>query len=527
MFRFLLRTFDPRRSFLAGLGEVLLLLLGVTVLWWDWPVMPRATLRCEKLGPISKPSDPFFVYASSDGKYVAAVGESKQDSAVQAQAPAPPPTISTRRPRPQRQDLTLALWDAHSGSLVLEQAYIHERTGTLFPASKDEPPMVLFTPSGDGLIYVDQDPGSQTSPREAKWQIKLWNPNISPEPILLTDGPAATFFRRPDLLAFAPDNHSLVTGPWPEFRVWDLRTGKERPSDGWKPDEVAWLTRLASGQTLVVERGQDETLVVWDLSTSSRLWNVPSSRIPAKPRSADGLAAFSCDGKLLATVVANNVKIWDAAGKEIASIDLGSTEDEQLEGMAFGSDSRTVQLAFHPISRTGRKRETWDISEKPCHKLPVSRPPYDDLPEQMLKPPESQFGWGYGRQVLFNIKNISQAVAPDKKTSAWNAPPTITYAARLHRFLGMKIPQNQVILKDSQTKESLGIFEDAVLFGWFPDGKTFATVRSDGSIQLWDLPPRRPMWVEYGLPALFGLLIVLGGWYCYRSIRSSRLNHPS
>ena len=37
-----------------------------------------------------------------------------------------------------------------------------------------------------------------------------------------------------------------------------------------------------------------------------------------------------------------------------------------------------------------------------------------------------------------------------------------------------------------------------------------------GTIQVWDLPPRRPWWINYGLPVLFVLLVLLGARHCVR-----------
>src|SRR5262249_44085761 len=50
-------------------------------------------------------------------------------------------------------------------------------------------------------------------------------------------------------------------------------------------------------------------------------------------------------------------------------------------------------------------------------------------------------------------------------------------------------------------------------FAYLPDGKGIAILKlSEGIIEIWDLPPRRPIWVDYGLPALFILLLLYACW---------------
>ena len=44
----------------------------------------------------------------------------------------------------------------------------------------------------------------------------------------------------------------------------------------------------------------------------------------------------------------------------------------------------------------------------------------------------------------------------------------------------------------------------------FRIGLKMAVGREDnGTIEIWNIPPRRPWWIEYGLPILFALLLLL------------------
>jgi hypothetical protein len=50
---------------------------------------------------------------------------------------------------------------------------------------------------------------------------------------------------------------------------------------------------------------------------------------------------------------------------------------------------------------------------------------------------------------------------------------------------------------------------------FFPDSKSLAILHGE-TFEIWDMPPRRPWWIECGLPVLFALLLLLGctAWRC-------------
>jgi WD40 repeat protein len=53
------------------------------------------------------------------------------------------------------------------------------------------------------------------------------------------------------------------------------------------------------------------------------------------------------------------------------------------------------------------------------------------------------------------------------------------------------------------------------------------TVDCHGTVSVWDLPPRRPGWIDYGLPAVFGLLVLLGVWLVWRAVRKAPATEPA
>jgi hypothetical protein len=67
--------------------------------------------------------------------------------------------------------------------------------------------------------------------------------------------------------------------------------------------------------------------------------------------------------------------------------------------------------------------------------------------------------------------------------------------------------------------QEIATFPDAEAFAYLPDGRSIAVGRKEGSIEIWDIPPRRPWYIDYGLPVLFALLVLLGVRMVWRAVR--------
>jgi WD40 repeat protein len=102
------------------------------------------------------------------------------------------------------------------------------------------------------------------------------------------------------------------------------------------------------------------------------------------------------------------------------------------------------------------------------------------------------------------------------------------------RFLGSYVPvfeprdEEVVRLWDVETAKEIGTFVDCSQALYSPDGKTLATAHSDGTIKVWDIPPRKPLLRIAGLSVALWLLTIVGlqvlqcllGWWF------SRRPHP-
>jgi WD40 repeat protein len=116
--------------------------------------------------------------------------------------------------------------------------------------------------------------------------------------------------------------------------------------------------------------------------------------------------------------------------------------------------------------------------------------------------------------------------APDSRTIVADTLPEARPPGWLDRWLGwLGISPNQTSgekqlnIWDVPEARLLGTIPDAARFAYFPDGKTLAVCSTDGTSQLWDIPPRRPWWIEYGLPVVFACVLLAGcgvAWRFYR-----------
>ena len=126
-------------------------------------------------------------------------------------------------------------------------------------------------------------------------------------------------------VAFSQDNKRLVSGG----KIWDARSGSSSSPPGpvWPacvPGNLAFSpdgTRLTNGT------------IVWDAQTGEVLRTLEVGRSPWSGRSS---AAFSPDGKRLATVGDRQVIVWDAeTGRETLRLKAPGTGPMDTNAIAF------------------------------------------------------------------------------------------------------------------------------------------------------------------------------------------------
>jgi WD40 repeat protein len=190
-----------------------------------------------------------------------------------------------------------------------------------------------------------------------------------------------------DLLTYSPDGRTLLGGE--EGRLWDLATGKEIRSFGWKDAKVAVFSHngklVATGDKAGVIRlwdtitgkeihphhGHQESILSvayspdgrtlasvtvgsWNLGDQAiRLWEIATGKEIRQLGKRDtwgyGSVAYSPDGKILVSMDNRTIYLWDtASGKEIRRF---RERNEDPRGAIFSPDGKLLAatLGGHTI----------------------------------------------------------------------------------------------------------------------------------------------------------------------------------
>jgi WD40 repeat protein len=78
-------------------------------------------------------------------------------------------------------------------------------------------------------------------------------------------------------------------------------------------------------------------------------------------------------------------------------------------------------------------------------------------------------------------------------------------------------------LWDVERRQELACFKDCQQALYSPDGKTLATAHRDGTIRLWDVPPRKPLLAIFALSLVLWFALLLGVRLGKRLVRQSQL----
>jgi WD40 repeat protein/basic membrane lipoprotein Med (substrate-binding protein (PBP1-ABC) superfamily) len=212
------------------------------------------------------------------------------------------------------EDETVKLWDSASGELLYTIAG-HA---------------VAFRPDGKQLATVLPD---QT--------VRLWDAETGAEI------PLAGPIDAGDGLMFSPDGSRLVTvTPVNLPRIWDLRTAQEVVSFPGHSDYVSFAIFDPDGARLL-STSDDGTARVWDTSSGQEL-------LKLEHPGWVWTAAFSPDGKRIATLSGNQAIVWDAAsGARLLTLNAANT----LYAIAFSPDG--TRLATGGLDR---KATLWDAA---------------------------------------------------------------------------------------------------------------------------------------------------------------------
>lgn len=306
------------------------------------------------------------------------------------------------------------------------------------------------------------------------------------------------------LLLTRQDDHSM--------KVWDLSSGKELPTPLWQTAIYNNISVAGEyGQVALAQERDDSATIIWDVKSRVKLLTLAGHPQPH----------LSPDGKLFATVEAGSRKGISIKPFPTGNEVLFIPDDNTSPTVYFSPDGRRLIHIERIIPQTPEltfRSHLWDISSASPRKLGTRDGEFLFSPDgnHILNILSSSFElWDadLSKKTVLGGRPENEprlGFSPDGKMLAYSASPSSP--PPIVRYLPWLVAGNDVKIMDSRTRAELATLP-AERFAWFADSRSIATYRSDGFVQIWDLPLRRPLFVDYGLPVLFILLALLAGRY--------------
>jgi WD40 repeat protein len=356
----------------------------------------------------------------------------------------------------------------------------------------------------------------------------LWQPRNQAAPVPLPGSH--------DFVDFTSDSQFLVTWNGKTYKFWDVATVEERSL----PMEIKGHidgVHLLEGQIVVSEYFwrsgwlvDDCWIKLWMLNPKLTILSEPI----VLPLNISGPISFSPDGRRLTAWHMvwnpNEIKLFEArTGRELAwfpsSFTGGAVPAQEFspDGSRLLTDDQTIwDITIMPPRRLGSVDGQTVTFSTDGEWVAVGKW------EETLRASRT---WN-----IFHVANL-------EKSSIWHtesedeprfAADSRTFAAKIEalpssfsEFLAKWLP-----VKPASYSETVKVWQlpggeeiascDGDSFAYFPDGKRLAVARQ-GIIDLWDIPPHRPWWIDYGLPVLFVLLLMLTCWHCIRFRRNAHI----
>lgn len=499
----MLKRLGPLR-FVLGSAALTVLLAGTAGLWWWLPA-----------GPVVRWQIPFPFYGlwlSESGRSLVAIKDEEGET-------------------------KLTVWDVPSGRLRAEFPYVHPAPYFLYRSGPM--PDLWMSPDDSVLVY----------------QGRVCNLASGREPFSLPPT-ALTWLLLPDSEVVLPAEEktlSLITGqtrPLPAELAEFLRPDPRFAGLGlgWRiiglggPRLLLWyhngLSALAvwdmkenafcfksypckldrpslepTGRLLVGTNGR--ATEIWDVTTGAKLLSV------SEPERWVGPWQFSPDGSRLVLQVYDQpiddwsiyhpraMQLWDVATRPPRKI--GSDKSACPK---FSPDGK--QLFFHS---SGIIRDTTAFEEQPVRVRFSANPfPRRLAPSRFLTGPRDLTP-GYpiiSSDSRFLIGPRDRTPTPPSWLLSWFSRQEP--AGRYLEAVDMATGTVCLSIYRGQGRELL--MRQECDLRHTPSGEQLFVYDEDGSITVWNIPPHRPWWVEYGLPVVFFGLLLGTVWHCVRSTRA-------
>lgn len=359
------------------------------------------------------------------------------------------------------------------------------------------------------------------------WQ---WGKPPKPRVVLENLGNQFRPFFSPDgrtclILSRDPDNREFLVANW------DLQTGQKQHElfkfqGGWRS-----IAFSPGGKTVAFRFDSMPRIGVWDLGSGRQTASYECDEVGDQIN-------FSPEGRLLAVGQAEVFALWDVAEQKIVKRLVLDGEDFVADGDnailvgAKGNIVKVWDLANGTLCAAGR-----DIPKEPSFVTLSSD-------RRFLTYQNDQNGRLMGGGFIYDLvtgkkqelpgdgSNLGCAIATDRLTVALVYPngalQSTSWWSRFSEWLGLKHEDSSgpfVTLKAVGSGEQIIVLKNCLNPLFSPDGRTLAVTSADGtSLQLWDLPIRKPIGkiLAYAvLAALVTLLVLNGlGW-----LRRSRRTH--
>ncbi len=319
---------------------------------------------------------------------------------------------------------TVAVFDTKTGGLVRTLT----GTGRLYA--------VAFSPDGKSLAGCGWD-GDRTV---MVWDLKTGDVTAT------LKGHAADLFA----LAYSPDGKRLVSAGSDGVKVWDLKTGVAVRTLAAGANRFWQLGLSPDGKRIACGDLATRTVKVFDAESGEVLGNLLG-------HTDDILAAaYSSDGKLLATGSDKELLLWDAE-----KLDQVKKIDTPAGWLAFATDGKTLLTARHDHNG-------------PDHNHVVTRWDLQTFEGRPLPALSTRAGWPVYR------------LSPDGKTLYTllaHGPKGDEYEARIRAY-------DAATGKDLFPPQGHTGYVRSVAYS--PDGKRIASVAADLGIRLWDVATGKP-----------------------------------
>jgi WD40 repeat protein len=294
-------------------------------------------------------------------------------------------------------------------------------------------------------------------------------------------------------VVFSPDGRSVACRYWDQIRVWDIAS-PEKP--------VIYDDRDGANHSQLVFSPEGKLLA---LRQDYELWDVASNKL---------LKELQLDGERVINEEENTILVWDG-DKSIKVWHLPTaTLLSERQGLV---ELKSLFLFL--------KRCACMSSSARCFLIQMVVENERLVVEELITGKKQSYSadcwWRKSGDIAINAEFI--ALGRDRLFKRLTAKSWWNWLAE---FLGIEVepPKTWVTLNAFPTGEEVGVLKNCCNPVFSPDGRNLAVTSADGkSLQLWDLPIRKPIGKILGLAALAAVATLLAfnglGWLRRRRMR--------